>query len=61
MKIIFKKLEYRFLVERTNFENALFPYKTVISDASVMKNRMMSTKQTYHKKIEAASTTTLFS
>ena len=28
MKTLFKKLEYRFLVESTNFANASFPYKT---------------------------------
>ena len=29
-KTFFKKLEYRFLVENSKIENALFPYKTVI-------------------------------
>ena len=30
LKQIFKKLEYSFLVESTNTENASFPYKTAI-------------------------------
>ena len=32
---LFKKLEYRFLVETTKFENATFPYKTVLLEANV--------------------------
>ena len=51
----FKKLEYRFLVESTKIENALFPYKTAISEANVKTNRMMSTKWTYHKERSFAS------
>ena len=47
--IFFKKLEYRFLVESTKIENASFPYKTAISEANVMTNRMVSPKWTYHK------------
>ena len=39
-KPFFKKLEYRYLVESTKIENALFPYKTAISEASVKTNRM---------------------
>ena len=34
-KTFFKKLEYRFLVETTNIENVLFPYKTVMLEANV--------------------------
>ena len=34
-KAFFKKLEYRFLVKSTKIENALFPYKTIISEANV--------------------------
>ena len=44
MKTFFKKLEYRFLVESTKTENALFTYKTAISKANVKTNRMVSTK-----------------
>ena len=38
---IFKKLAYRFLVERTKIEKASFPYKTAISEANVKTNRMV--------------------
>ena len=44
-----KKLEYRFLVEKTKIENASFPYKTAISEAKAKTNTMISTKWTYHK------------
>ena len=55
-KSIFKKLEYRFLVENTKIEiNALFPYKTAISESNVKKNRMVSTKWTYQKERSFAS------
>ena len=43
-KIFFKKLEYRFLGGSTKIENASFPYKTAISEASVKTNRMVDTK-----------------
>ena len=49
MKTFFKKLEYHFLVERTKIENASFPYKTAKSEANIKTNRMLTTKQTYHK------------
>ena len=32
-EILFIKVEYRFLVESTNIENATFPYKTALSEA----------------------------
>ena len=48
-KTFFKKFEYRFLVERTEIENALFLYKTAISEVNVKSNRIVSTKWTYHK------------
>ena len=51
----FKKLEYRFLVESTKIENALFPYKTAMSEAYVKTNRIASTKWTYHKEWSFAS------
>ena len=44
-----QKMEYRFLVESTKIERASFPYKTAISEASVMTNRMVSTKWTYRE------------
>ena len=54
-KTFFKKLGYRFLVESTKIENTSFLYKTVISEANVKTNRMMSTKWTYYKKRSFAS------
>ena len=49
MQTIFKKLEYRFLVESTKIDNVTFPYKTALSEANVKENRMGRTKWTYHK------------
>ena len=49
-KSYFKKLEYHFSVEGTKIEIAPFPYKTAISEANAMINRMVSAKWTYHKK-----------
>ena len=48
-KIFFKKLENRLLVESTKIENSSFPGKSVISEANVKTNGMVSTKWTYHK------------
>ena len=59
-KTFFKKLEYRFLVERTKIEKASFPYKTAISEANVKTNRMVSTKWTYHKERSFASNYFIF-
>ena len=45
---LFQKLKYSFLVESTKIKNALFSYKTAISEANVNKtNRKVSTKLTY--------------
>ena len=44
---LFKKLEYRFLVENTKIENATFPYKAVLSEANVKTNRMWSFASNY--------------
>ena len=49
-KTFFKKLEYRFLVETTKTENTSFPFKTALSEANVNRNRIATTKWTYHKK-----------
>ena len=54
-KTFFKKLEYYFLVESTNIENAFIPYKTFMSETNVKTNRMVSTKWTYHKEPSFAS------
>ena len=59
-KNFIKKLEYRFLVETTNIGNASFPYKTVISDASVKTNKMVTTKWTYQKERRFASNYFIF-
>ena len=48
-KTFFKNLKYRYLVERTTIVNASFPYEAAISKANVKKNRMVTTKLTYHK------------
>ena len=55
MQTLFKKLEYRFLVESTKIDNITFPYKTALSEANVKTNRMGSTKWTYHKERSFAS------
>ena len=55
MQTLFKKLEYRFLVESTKIDNITFPYKTALSEANVKTNRMGSTKWTYHKEQSFAS------
>ena len=49
MQTLFRKLEYRFLVESTKIDNKTFPDKTALSEANVKTNRMRSTKLTYHK------------
>ena len=59
-KPFFRKLEYRFLVESTNIENALFPYKTALSEANVKINWIVSTKWTNHKKRIFASNYFIF-
>ena len=44
-----KKLELHFLVARTKIDKATFPYKTALSEANVITNRIESTQRTYHK------------
>ena len=41
---LFKKLEYRFLVESTKIEKPSPPYKSAISEVNVKTNRMVTTK-----------------
>ena len=64
LKQIFWKTETffknSFLVESTNIENASFPYKTAISEASVKTNRMVSTNLTYRKERCVASNYFIF-
>ena len=57
---LFKKLEYRFLVETTKIENTSFPFKTALSEANVKTNRMATTKWTYHKEWSFASNYFIF-
>ena len=59
-KTFLKKLECRFLAESTKIENALFPYKTSISEANVKTNKVVPTKWTYHKERSFASTYFIF-
>ena len=59
-KTFFKKLEYFFLVESTKIEKTSFPYETVISEANVKRNRMVSTKWTYQKERSFASNYLIF-
>ena len=60
MKTFFKKLGYRFLVERIKIEKASFPYKTAVSEANVKTNRMVTTKWTYHRERNFASNYFIF-
>ena len=48
-KTFFEKLEYRFLVQTTNTESAIFPHKTAQLEANVKTNRKGGEKWTYHK------------
>ena len=59
-KTFSKKLEYRFLVESTSIESASFPYKTVMSEANIKTNRMVSTKWTYLTERSFASSYFIF-
>ena len=61
MKTFFNKLKYRFFVESTKIENASLLYKTVISEADVKTNRMVTTKLTYHKERSFSSNYSIFS
>ena len=59
-KTFFEKLEYRFLVETTAIKNISFPFKTVLPEANVKTNRMVTAKVTYHKKWSFASNDFIF-
>ena len=59
-KTFFKKLEYRFLVERNKIEKASFPYKTAISEANDKTNSMVTTKWAYHRERSFASNYFIF-
>ena len=55
-----KKLEHRFLVESTKIENALFLYETVMSEAYVKTNRMVSKNEPITKNGFLPVTTSFF-
>ena len=59
-KTFLKILGYRFLVERIKIEKTSFPYKTVISEANVKTNRMVTTKWAYHRERSFASNYFIF-
>ena len=59
-KNVFKKLEYSFLVESTKNENASFPSKTAISEASVKTNRMVNKNGPITKNIVLPATALFF-
>ena len=61
MKTFFKKLDYRFLVESTNNENATFPYKTALSEVVVKTNRMGKRNGPITKNRVFSATTLFFS
>ena len=60
VKIFLKKLGYHFLVESTKIENVSLLYKTAISEANVITDRMVCTKWTYHKEWSHASNNFIF-
>ena len=53
-------MEYRFLVETTKIKSTSFPFQTDLSEANVKKNKMATTKWTYHKKWSFSSNYFLF-
>ena len=59
-KPFFKKLEYHFLIECTNTENASCPYKTATLDANVKTNIIVTANWTYHKERSFASNCFIF-
>ena len=48
-KTFFENIEYGFFVEHTTIENAIFPFKTALTKATVKTNSMKNIKSTYHK------------
>ena len=55
MKAFFKKLEYRFSVETTAIESAIFLYKTALSKAYGKTNRMGPKKWIYQNECSFAT------
>ena len=56
----FYKTGVSFVVKSTTIESVTYPYKTVLSEANVMTNRMRITKWTYLIFILFVSTGVLF-
>ena len=52
---LFWKTGEQFLVESTVMKSATFPYKAALSKVHNKKNRMESTKWTYHKEEDFAT------
>ena len=59
-KFFSQKLENRFLVESTKILNASFPNKTVMSEANVKTNRIVSTYWSNHKERSTVTTSLFF-
>ena len=57
---IFRRMEYRFLVETTKIENKSFAFKTALSEANIKTNKMATTKWTYFKEWSFASNYFIF-
>ena len=57
---LFYKTGVSFVVKSTTIESVTYPYKTVLSEANVMTNRMRITKWTYLIFILFVSTGVLF-
>ena len=53
-------MEYHFVVENTKIESTSFPFKTALSGANVKRNRMATTKWTFHKEWSFASNHFIF-
>ena len=60
-KSLFQKTGVPFLVESTRIENAFFSYKTVLSEANIKTNRIVSAKWTCYEKRSFASNYFYFS
>ena len=59
-KTLFKKLDCHFLIETTEIESTVFPFKTSLSETNVKTNRMTTTKWTYYKDWSFVSTYFIF-
>ena len=59
-KTFFKNLEHRFLVQTTKIENTSFPFETALPEGNINRNRIATTKGTYHKEWSFASNYFIF-